>query len=317
MTLRPSGLFAVEDDPAATPRRDLVGYGRELPRVEWPGGARVALQVVVNYEEGSERSFPLGDGVNEGFHEFPGVLEGERDLDVESVYEYGSRAGIWRLFRVLDAAGCPVTFFATAVALLRNRAVVDEIVRRGDEVACHGYRWLNHFEMDEASEREWIARTAREIERLTGVAPTGWYCRQMSVRTRRLLVEHGGFLYDSDAYNDDLPYWVEVAGRSHLVVPYTLVVNDAHFVLPPTFSRPDDLFDAARGALDRLCDDGDGASRLMSIGLHARIIGQPTRAGALARFLEYASARADVWIARRCEVARVFASQVPSPDASR
>jgi peptidoglycan/xylan/chitin deacetylase (PgdA/CDA1 family) len=305
--------FAGADDPSMLPARELRGYGATLPELHWPGGARLAVQVVVNYEEGSERSYPLGDRANEAFHEFPDVLAGQRDLDVESVYEYGSRAGIWRLFRILDATGVEATFFATAIALARNPEVAVRIGARGDEVAAHGYRWLEHYELDEQLEREWIARTVRELERLTGTRPRGWYCRQMSVHTRRLLVEHGGFVYDSDAYNDDLPYWTQVGEQPHLVVPYTLSVNDAHFLLAPSFASPESFYDYGRRAIDRLRNDGDNACRMMSIGLHARIAGQPARADAVARLLEYATSCPEVWVARRIDVAHEFIRQVAPP----
>jgi peptidoglycan/xylan/chitin deacetylase (PgdA/CDA1 family) len=305
--------FAQADDPSVLPRRELRGYGACPPRLQWPGGKRLAVQVVVNYEEGSERSFPRGDGANESFHEFPEVLSGQRDLDVESVYEYGSRAGIWRLLRILDGAGVPVTFFATPTALALNPELIDHIRRRGDEVAAHGYRWLEHYELDRDLEREWIRRTVAALAELVGAAPRGWYCRQMSTHTRELLVEHGGFRYDSDAYNDDLPYWTRTSGQAHLVVPYTLTVNDAHFVLAPTYASPGDFLDLGRRAIDRLCADGDDRARMMSIGLHARIAGQPARADAVARLLEYAASRDDVWVARRVDIADEFARQVP-PD---
>jgi len=305
--------FARDDDSTQRPRRDFVGYGSTPPQVEWPGGARLALQIVLNYEEGSERSYPIGDGENEGFHEFPMVLSGQRDLDVESVYEYGSRAGVWRLFRIFGDAGVPVTCFATAVALARNPAVAEKLVARDDEVASHGFRWLEHYELTKDLEREWIRRTVQTLTELVGKRPVGWYCRQMSVHTRELLVEYGGFEYDSDAYNDDLPYWTNVGGRAHLVVPYTLTVNDAHFLLAPTFADPNHFFEYGRRAIDRLCNDGDDVSRMMSVGLHARIAGQPSRADAVARLLDYAAGRGDVWIARRIDIARVFARQVSPP----
>jgi peptidoglycan/xylan/chitin deacetylase (PgdA/CDA1 family) len=317
VTLSRQQLFATGDAGGMMPARDLVGYGPRPPKVLWPGEARLALQLVVNYEEGSERSFPMGDGVNEGFHEFPEVLVGQRDLDVESVYEYGGRAGIWRLVRVLDEVGVPVTFFATVVALARNPALVDEIVRRGDEVASHGYRWIEHYEMDADLEREWIGRSYDALTDLIGTPPVGWYCRQMSVNTRRLLVEHGGFLYDSDAYNDDLPYWTAVGGVPHLVVPYTLTMNDAHYVLSPTFGSPEDFYAYGKATIDRLCREDDGVNRMMSIGLHARIAGHPARADALARLIEYALGRGDVWIARRRDIAMSFAAQVPPTTLAR
>jgi peptidoglycan/xylan/chitin deacetylase (PgdA/CDA1 family) len=311
MTWTSAQLFARDDQSGIQPARDLIGYGRRPPKLEWPGGARLALQIVINYEEGSERSYPMGDAANEEFlHEFPGVLTGQRDLDVESVYEYGSRAGIWRLLRVLDSAGVNATFFATAVALERNPEVATRIAERGDEVAAHGYRWLNHFELDRDQEREWIRRTVESIESSIGRRPAGWYCRQMSVHTRELLVEHGGFTYDSDAYNDDLPYWTYVHDQPHLVVPYTLLINDAHFVLAPSFSSPQDFFEYGRATIDRLCNDGDDTARMMSIGLHARIAGQPARADAVARLIDYAASRSDVWIARRLDIAETFASQI-------
>lgn len=303
--------FAESDDASQRPPRDFVGYGPTPPRVEWPGGARLALQIVLNYEEGSERSYPMGDAENEGFHEFPQVLKGQRDLDVEFVYEYGSRAGVWRLFKIFENSGAPITCFATAVALARNPAVAAKLVARNDEVAAHGFRWLEHYELSREDEREWIRRTVVALTSAVGRRPLGWYCRQMSCHTRELLVEHGGFEYNSDAYNDDLPYWTSVGGKSHLVVPYTLTVNDAHFLLAPTFANPDDFFEYGRRAIDRLCRDGDDFPRMMSIGLHARIAGQPARADAVARLIDYAAQRDDVWIARRIDIARAFARQIP------
>jgi peptidoglycan/xylan/chitin deacetylase (PgdA/CDA1 family) len=314
--ISPRQAFARDDDWAIRPPRDFVGYGATPPRVAWPGGAKLALQVVHNYEEGSERSYPMGDSENEGFHEFPMVLSGQRDLDVESVYEYGSRAGVWRLFRIFDGAGIPVTCFATAVALARNPAVAEKLVARRDEVASHGFRWIEHYELSRDIERDWIRLTVEALTKLVGKPPVGWYCRQMSVHTRELLVEHGGFEYDSDAYNDDLPYWTNVSGRAHLVVPYTLTVNDAHFLLAPTFANPDDFFEYGRRAIDRLCHDGDDIPRMMSVGLHARIAGQPARADAVARLLDYAARRDDVWVARRIDIAREFARQVPAPQGA-
>jgi peptidoglycan/xylan/chitin deacetylase (PgdA/CDA1 family) len=248
-------------------------------------------------------------------HEIPFHLEGIRDLCVESVYEYGSRAGIWRLFRVFDAAGVPVTFFAAAVALERNPAVAAKLADRGDEAAGHGYRWSNHFEMTREEEREAIRLGVESIARTVGTRPLGWYCREMSVNTRELLVEEGGFLYDSECYNDDLPYWTRVHGRPHLVVPYTLVVNDARFVLAQGYGSPEHFLEYAKATVDRLRDDGDDVSRMMSIGLHPRFSGQPGRADALARFVDYAQSLGDVWFARRIDIAREFAAQHPAEAA--
>ncbi len=305
-------FFVREDKKTAGPPRDLTGYGERPPKVTWPGDAKVAVQIVVNYEEGSEKSYPMGDDTNDIFHEFSYVLESGRDLAVESVYEYGSRAGIWRLFRVFDAAGVPVTVFGTAVALERNPAVAEKIVRRGDEVAAHGYRWSNGFEMTREEEQEAIRRAVASIEESVRARPLGWYSREMSVNTRELVVEEGGFVYDSEAYNDDLPYWTWVHDTPHLVVPYSLVVNDARYVLTQGYGSPEHFLEYARATLDRLREDGDDIGRMMSVGLHPRLSGNPARADAVARFINYAQQFDDVWIGRRIEIAEQFRRQVPA-----
>jgi peptidoglycan/xylan/chitin deacetylase (PgdA/CDA1 family) len=300
------------DQPVDGPARELVGYGEHPPQVRWEGDAKVAVQIVINYEEGSEKTFAMGDGENDILYELPFALEGQRDLAVESMYEYGTRAGIWRMLRVFDGAGIPVTFFAAAVALERNPAVAEKLARRGDEAAGHGYRWSNHFEMDRETEREAIRRAIESIEQTTGSRPLGWYCREMSVNTRELVVEEGGFVYDSDCYNDDLPYWTVVKDQPHLVVPYGLVVNDARYVVPQGFGSPEHFFETAKAHLDRLRDDGDDVRRMMSIGLHPRITGNPARSNALARFIDYAQSLGDVWFARRIDIARTFIEQQPA-----
>ncbi|HVV58607.1 MAG TPA: polysaccharide deacetylase family protein [Gaiellaceae bacterium] len=305
-------FFRTTDVPTDGPPRELVGYGEHPPRVEWEGGARVAVQIVVNYEEGSEKSFAMGDGVNDILYELPWAIEGQRDLAVETMYEYGSRAGIWRLFRVFGAAGIPVTVFGAAVALERNPDVARKIVERGDEVVGHGYRWSNHFEMTRDDEREAIRLAVESIERTTGSRPLGWYCREMSVNTRELVVEEGGFLYDSDTYNDDLPYWTSVHGKAHLVVPYTLVVNDVRYVVGTGYGSPDHFFETAKACFDRLRHDGDDVSRMMSIGLHPRITGNPARSDGLARFIDYAQSTGDAWFAKRIDIARTFVEQQPA-----
>jgi peptidoglycan/xylan/chitin deacetylase (PgdA/CDA1 family) len=254
----------------------------------------------------------MGDGVNDGMYELPFAVDDQRDLAVESMYEYGSRAGIWRLFRIFDAANVPVTFFAAAVALERNPEVADKLARRGDEAAGHGYRWSNHYEMARDEEREAISRAIVSIEKTTGSRPTGWYCREMSVNTRELVVEEGGFFYDSDTYNEDIPYWTSVQGRSHLVVPYSLVVNDARYILGTGYGSPEHFFETAKATLDRLRNDGDDVGRMMSIGLHPRITGNPARADALARFIDYAKQFEDVSFMRRIDIAELFAEQVPN-----
>jgi peptidoglycan/xylan/chitin deacetylase (PgdA/CDA1 family) len=307
-----SRFFHNRDFPVDGPPRELVGYGEHPPKVRWENEAKVAVQLVVNYEEGSEKTFAMGDGENDILYELPFKLDDQRDLAVETMYEYGTRAGIWRLFRVFDAAGIPVTFFAAAVALERNIAVAEKLARRGDEPAGHGYRWSNHFEMTRDEEREAIRLAVESIERTTGTRPLGWYCREMSVNTRELVVEHGGFVYDSDVYNDDLPYWTRVLGKPHLVVPYGLVVNDARYVVPQGFGSPEHFFETAKAHLNRLRADGDDVPRMMSVGLHPRISGNPARSDALARFIEYGQSLGDVWFARRIDIATTFAEQQPA-----
>jgi peptidoglycan/xylan/chitin deacetylase (PgdA/CDA1 family) len=315
MAVNPQFFRQTDVDGIPGPRRDLVGYGEHPPIVRWENEAKVAVQIVVNYEEGSEKTFAMGDGVNDGMYELPFAVDDQRDLAVESMYEYGSRAGIWRLFRIFDAAGIPVTFFAAAVALERNPEVAAKLARRGDEAAGHGYRWSNHYEMTKEEEREAIRRAVASIERTTGHRPDGWYCREMSVNTRDLVVEEGGFLYDSDTYNEDLPYWTRVAGNDHLVVPYSLVVNDARYILGTGYGSPEQFFETAKATLDRLRNDGDEVGRMMSIGLHPRISGNPARADALARFIAYAQEFEDVEFMRRVDIATRFAAQVPAPGA--
>lgn len=304
------------DLPAAEvpgPPREIVGYGEHPPSIRWRGGGvKVAIQLVVNYEEGSEKTFAMGDGVNDILYELPFALEGQRDLAVESMYEYGSRAGIWRLFRVFDHAGIGVTFFAAAVALERNPEVAAKLASRGDEPAGHGYRWSNHFEMTRDQEREAIKRAVASIESTTGTRPVGWYCREMSTNTRELVVEEGGFEYDSDCYNDDLPYWTRILGLPHLVVPYTLVVNDARYIVGTGYASPDDFFLTAKASLDRLRADGDDLGRMMSIGIHPRVSGNPARSDGLARFIDYAQQFGDVAFMRRIDIAREFAEQYPA-----
>ena len=301
------------DEGIPGPPRELVGYGEHPPVVRWANGAKVAIQIVVNYEEGSEKTFAMGDGVNDGLYELPFAVDDQRDLAVESMYEYGARAGIWRLFRVFDAANIPVTFFAAAVALERNPEVAKKLAARGDEAAGHGLRWSNHYEMNRDEEREAIRLAIESIEKSTGARPRGWYCREMSVNTRDLVVEEGGFLYDSDTYNEDLPYWTTVNGTTHLVVPYSLVVNDARYVMGTGFGSPEQFFETAKATVDRLRNDGDDVGRMMSIGLHPRISGNPARADALARFIAYAQQFDDVAFMRRIDIATTFADQVPKP----
>lgn len=294
----------LRDDPVPGPVRDYVGYGRSQPKVHWPGGARLAVQIVVNYEEGSEYSIPAGDNRNEAVGEAPNQTPPEhRDLRVESVFEYGSRAGIWRLLRLLDDFSVKATFFAAAVALERNPDVAHALREVGHEPAAHGWRWYEHWKLGREQERDRMLAAIRSIETTCGERPRGWYCRYgPSVHTRELVVEEGGFRYDADAYNDDLPYFVEVKGSPHLVVPYTLVYNDMRFT-SGAHSSPGDFFETMRAGFDYLWEEGATSPKMMSIGLHPRIAGQPPRAGALRDFLEYAHERGDVWFARRIDIA--------------
>ena len=295
------------DQDVPGPRRDFVGYGRRLPKVVWPEGAKVALNLVVNYEEGSEYSQPAGDRRNEGLAEIPYVMPPEhRDLHAESVFEFGARAGVMRVLRLFDEFGVKVTFFAAAVAVERNPEVGEWIREAGHEPCSHGWRWIEAWLLDREEERRQIEWTVRSLEQTCGERPVGWFSRySASVSTRELLVEEGGFLYDSDAFSDDLPYFVEAKGKRHLVVPYTALYNDGRYVLPQGFGGPSDFFDTCRRGLDELLREGRaGYPKMMSVGLHPRWAGQAARTSALREFIEYALDKADVWIARRRDIAQ-------------
>ena len=296
--------------------RDLVGYGPTPPHAHWPNNARIAVNFVVNYEEGSENTILEGDGrVETGLAEVTGgrMASGIRDLGMESLYEYGSRAGIWRLFRIFEERDLPLTVFGCAVAMERNPQVAEAIVAADYDVCGHGWRWVEHYLLEEDEEREHIARAVQTIKRLTGHPPRGWYCRYApSVNTRRLLVEHGGFLYDSDSYADDLPYWTTVMGKSHLVVPYSLDANDLKFQPTGNFSSADSFYIYLKDAFDFLYLEGEKAPKMMNVGLHARMMGRPARAAGLARFLDYVQKYNDVWVCRRLDIAEHWAAVHPS-----
>ena len=294
------------DGDVPGPTRDYVGYGRHTPRVVWPDGAKVAVNIVVNYEEGSEYSWPAGDGHSDGAAELAGWAPEPqyRDLHVESVYEYGSRAGVWRLIRLFARYGIKVTFFAAAVALERNRDVAAAIGEAGHEPCSHGWRWIESWKLSREQEREQIQAAIESIRETCGQRPLGWYCRYgPSVNTRELLVEEGGFTYDADAYNDDLPYFTETLGKRHLVVPYnSLPYNDARFV--QSFGSPVDFYDTLRMGLDEYRIDAEGGyPKMMTIGLHPRWTGHATRTAGLRQFIEYALGKGDVWFAPRIEIA--------------
>ncbi len=284
--------------------RDLVGYGASPPDPRWPEGARLAVSFVLNYEEGGERTPLAGDPEAESFlHEVVGApaTVGQRNLNAESMFEFGSRAGFWRVHRIFKRLGLPLTVYAVGQALERNPQAARAMVEAGFEVASHGWRWIDYLEVPEEEERAHIRRSIEAIARACGRRPVGWYTGRVSERTRRLVVEEGGFLYDSDSYADELPYWVEVAGRSHLVVPYTLDANDCKFLLPNGFVTAADFLDYLVDTFDQLYEEG---GRMMSVGLHCRIAGRPGRARAVHRFLAYVQEHRAVWVATREQIAR-------------
>ena len=294
--------------------RDLVGYGKHPPDPHWPGGARLALQIVMNYEEGGERSILHGDGESEAFlQEVPSIvpLPGVRNLQVESMYEYGSRVGFWRLMRLFAERDLRISVFAVAMALERHREAAAAIVEAGHEVVSHGYRWIDYQFVGEEVERQHVRLAVESIRRATGSRPLGWYTGRLGPNTRRLVVEEGGFLYDADAYNDDLPYWDVVAGRPHLVVPYTLDNNDMKFATPAGFATGDEWLAYVRDAFDVLYAEGSNRPTMMSLGLHMRLMGRPGRAAALARFLDYVQRHDGVWICRRIDIARHWIAHHP------
>ena len=293
--------------------RDMVGYGRTPPHADWPGGARIAVQFVVNYEEGGENSVLHGDRASEVFlSEIIGAPAfAARHMSMESLYEYGSRAGFWRLHRMFTARGIPVTVFGVAMALERNPAAVAAMLEAQWEIASHGWRWIHYQDMDEASERAHLREAVAIITRLTGAAPLGWYTGRDSPNTRRLVVEHGGFLYDADSYADELPYWTEVAGTPHLVVPYTLDANDMRFATAQGFNSGEQFYGYLKDSFDVLYAEGATAPKMLSVGLHCRIAGRPGRAASLARFLDYVQSHNDVWLCRRVDIARHWHARHP------
>ena len=300
--------------------RDMVGYGAAPPDPQWPGGARLALQIVLNYEEGAEQCILHGDTASESFlSEIVSAqpLAGVRHMSMESLYEYGSRAGVWRLLRVFEKRGLPLTVFGVAMALQRNPEAVAAMVEGGHEIASHGWRWINYQFVDVETERQHIALAVTAIEKLSGQRPLGWYTGRDSPNTRRLVVEHGGFLYDADSYADDLPYWDSVNGRAHLVVPYTLDCNDMRFASLAGFSTGDEFFAYLRDTFDVLYREGERAPKMMSVGLHCRLAGKPARTAALERFLDHVQRHDKVWICRRVDIARHWSAHHPSGKTSR
>ena len=300
--------------------RNMVGYGAEPPHPKWPGDARIALQFVLNYEEGGEASILHGDVASEAFlSEIIGAqaLRGVRHINMESLYEYGSRAGFWRLMRLFRERELPLTVFGVAMALERNPAAAKAMVAAGHEIASHGWRWIDYQFVDEAEEREHIRLAVESIARVTGERPLGWYTGRTGPNTRRLVAEHGGFLYDADAYNDDLPYWETVDGKPQLIVPYTLDANDMRFATAQGFNTGEQFFAYLKDSFDMLYAEGETAPKMMSVGLHCRLAGRPGRAAALARFLDYVQGHDRVWICRRVDIARHWIEHHPVKRAAR
>jgi len=286
--------------------RDLIGYGERPPQPNWPGQARLALSFVLNYEEGGENSILHDDDASEAYlHEVPGTppLDGARNLSVESIYEYGSRAGFWRVRRMFTERGLTLTVYAVGMALERNPAAGRAMVEAGFEVASHGWRWIDYHDVPEAVEREHVRLAIQAIEGATGSRPVGWYTGRISPNTRRLVAEEGGFLYDADSYADDLPYWELVGGQPQLILPYTLDNNDMKFALVNGFDNGQGFYQYLRDAFDVLYAEGADSPKMMSVGLHCRLVGRPGRAAALGRFLDYVQEHERVWITTRKEIA--------------
>ena len=291
--------------------RDLAGYGRHPPHPHWPGNARVALQFVLNYEEGGENSVLHGDAGSEQFlsEMFNPAAYPARHLSMEGIYEYGARVGVWRILREFERRGLPLTVFGVGMALQRCPEVTAACVELGHEIACHGWRWIHYQNVDEATEREHMRLGMQVIEKLTGTRPLGWYTGRDGPNTRRLVAEHGGFEYDSDYYGDDLPLWLQVRKSDgqlapHLVVPYTLDCNDMRFALPQGYSHGGEFFEYLRDAFDTHYAEGDAQPSMMSIGMHCRLLGRPGRIGALQRFLDHVQKHDRVWICQRIDIAR-------------
>ena len=298
--------------------RNLIGYGRKPPHAQWPGGARIAVQFVLNYEEGGENCVLHGDAGSEQFLSelFNPASYPDRHLSMESIYEYGSRVGVWRILREFEKRDLPLTVFGVGMALQRHPEVAAAFGELGHEIACHGWRWIHYQSMDEATEREHMRLGLEAIQKLTGTRPLGWYTGRDSPNTRRLVVDDGALLYDSDYYGDELPFWTEVTrtdGRSvpHLIVPYTLDTNDMRFALPQGFSHGDPFFEYLRDSFDVLYGEGDESPKMLSIGMHCRLLGRPGRFLALQRFLDHIEKHDRVWVSRRIDIARHWQATHP------
>lgn len=297
--------------------RDMVGYGRTPPDPHWPGKARIAVQFVLNYEEGGENCILHGDAASEAFlSEITTAqpIHGARNMNMESIYEYGSRVGVWRIMRLFEERGLPFTSFAVGMAIERYPELAHAMTEAGHEIASHGYRWIDYQHVDIAREREDLQRAIAVHTAVTGSRPLGWYLGRCSPNTRRLVAKEGGFSYDADSYADELPFWdrTHAAGRNgrpQLIVPYTLDANDMRFATPGGFSTGEDFFAYLRDSFDMLYAEGEHAPRMLSIGLHCRLAGRPGRAASLARFLDHIQQHDRVWICRRIDIARHWHDQ--------
>ncbi|HYS12121.1 MAG TPA: allantoinase PuuE [Burkholderiaceae bacterium] len=303
--------------------RDLKGHGRRAPHARWPGNARIALQFVLNYEEGSENSVLHGDAGSEQFLSelFNPAAFPARHLSMESIYEYGARAGVWRVLREFERRRLPLTIFGVSMALERCPEVTAAFVELGHEIACHGWRWISYQNVDVATEREHMQRGMEIIRKLIGERVFGWYTGRDSPNTRRLVADYGGFEYDSDYYGDDLPFWLQVKKTDgslapHLVVPYTLDCNDMRFALPQGFSHGDEFYQYLRDAFDVLYAEGDEHPAMMSVGMHCRLLGRPGRMRALQRFLDHVERHDRVWVTRRLDIARHWRREFPFDPAT-
>lgn len=292
--------------------RDLKGYGRTPPDPQWPGGARVAVSFVINFEEGAEMSLSAGDAHNEKVYEVTDEVVGVPDRCMESHFEYGTKAAWWRIADSLERLGVPATVSTCGLAAELSPWLIQDAVARGHEISCHGWRWEKHAHMEEAKEREIIARTVKALTDIAGTRPVGWHTRSTpSPNTRRLLVEEGGFLYDSDYYGEELPFWVTVDGKPQLVVPYSVTNNDGQF--GASIGTSDQWFSFVRDAFDMLYKEGATQPKMMSIGLHMRLIGHPARAVGLQRLLDHIQKHEGVWVTRRLDIARHWIKTHPYP----
>ncbi|MFZ1386296.1 MAG: allantoinase PuuE [Thiolinea sp.] len=300
--------------------RDLIGYADQIPQANWPGSARIAVQFVLNYEEGGENCVLHGDPASETFlSEIIGAraYEGVRHPSMESIYEYGSRAGFWRIYKLFHERQIPLTIFGVAMALERNPQAVEAMLKADFEICSHGWRWIDYQFMDKDLEREHMQRAIDIIERLTGEKPKGWYTGRNSPNTRDLLIEQGGFVYDADDYSDDLPFWVKVQGQAHLIVPYTLDTNDMRFASPQGFNSGEQYFQYLKDAFDVLYAEGATTPKMLSIGLHCRIVGRPARFSALQRFVAYVQQHQDVWLCRRIDIAEHWRQEHPAASSTQ